>query len=119
MTDIYCGVKNVPKGKKRGTMKQCASKGEVRYYGLKRIDPKLLEHAQSKKGKMGSKKDLEKRMIILRVRLRKTKTKYAEEKNQKKKQEIKKEYEKMAKEFNQISAKLRSMSRSKARRSKK
>ena len=38
----YCGIKAVPKGKNRGSMKQCAESNQVRLYGLHKIDPKLL-----------------------------------------------------------------------------
>jgi len=33
-SNIYCGIKEVPKGKKRGTMKQCKEQGQFRYFGL-------------------------------------------------------------------------------------
>ena len=39
---IYCGTKDAPKGKRKGTMSQCVNKNQVRLYGLKVVDPKLL-----------------------------------------------------------------------------
>ena len=50
MTDqIFCGVGDVPKKKKRGSMKECAEKGQVRYYGLKKVDSKLIERVLAEK----------------------------------------------------------------------
>ena len=40
---IYCGVADVPKGSKLGSMVECAKKNQVRYWGVKKIDPKILE----------------------------------------------------------------------------
>ena len=37
----YCGAKILPKGRTRGTEDQC--KNQLRYYGIKAIDPKLLD----------------------------------------------------------------------------
>jgi hypothetical protein len=37
---VYCGINDVPKGKKRGSMRDCAKIGQVRYYGLYKIDKK-------------------------------------------------------------------------------
>ena len=51
MSKAYCGINKIPKGQKRGSMKDCASAGQIRYYGLKKIDSKLVEYAKkSKKG---------------------------------------------------------------------
>jgi len=47
MTDIYCGIGKVPTGLRRGTMKECATKGQIRYYGVKKIDGRLLEWIQT------------------------------------------------------------------------
>ena len=48
MSDIYCGVSKIPKGQKRGSMKECAEKGQIRYYGIKKIDKKTMELAKNK-----------------------------------------------------------------------
>ena len=49
MADIFCGIGNVPKNKKRGTMRECAEKGQIRYYGIKKIDSKTLSMSKDKK----------------------------------------------------------------------
>lgn len=43
MSKIYCGIKDVPKGSKRGNMRECADKHQVRYFGLKKIDSRSLQ----------------------------------------------------------------------------
>ena len=43
MSKAFCGVGNIPKGFKKGSMKECVEKGQVRLYGLFKVDPKLLE----------------------------------------------------------------------------
>lgn len=44
MSDIYCGVGKVPKGKKVGSMIQCAEKKQIRYYGIKKIDQRIIDN---------------------------------------------------------------------------
>ncbi len=48
---IYCGIGEVPKGMKKGTMKECMELGQVRLYGLYKIDSKIV----SKKSKPSAK----------------------------------------------------------------
>ncbi len=50
----YCGVGNVPKGKKRGTVKECIRANQVRYYGLEKIDMDKINKVKKKKPKTGS-----------------------------------------------------------------
>jgi hypothetical protein len=53
MSGLYCGPKDdIPKGKKRGSMKECVENGQYSYFGLNKIDKKLLKKSSSaKKGK--------------------------------------------------------------------
>jgi hypothetical protein len=41
--DIYCGIKEVPQGKRRGTAEECAECKQIRYYGLEKIDKNLVD----------------------------------------------------------------------------
>ena len=43
MSEPYCGIKKPPKGYRRGNMKECAEKGKISYFGLKKVDPKIIE----------------------------------------------------------------------------
>lgn len=47
--NMYCGIGKVPKGKKRGTAKECLNANQVRYYGIEQIDEKYLEKKKEKK----------------------------------------------------------------------
>ena len=40
---IYCGVDKLKPTNRRGTAKECAELKQVRYYGLKKIDKKIVE----------------------------------------------------------------------------
>ena len=45
---IYCGCGKIPKGYKKGSMSECVEMGQVRLYGLYKINPKLLEKTKPK-----------------------------------------------------------------------
>lgn len=52
---IYCGMqKKPPKGARFGTMEECIDKRQVRRYGLKKIDPDLIEKKKLEKLKKGN-----------------------------------------------------------------
>jgi len=62
----YCGIGKIPKKQKLGTMKECADQKQIRYWGVKKADPKMIEHARS-----GSKnKDTIRNIKLTIVRLR-------------------------------------------------
>lgn len=48
MSKIFCGVGKVPKKSRRGTMRECAEKKQIRYYGIKKIDAKTLDLTKNK-----------------------------------------------------------------------
>ena len=43
MSKIFSGIGEVPKGKRRGSMQECAEAGQIRYFGEKKIDSRLLK----------------------------------------------------------------------------
>lgn len=47
--DIFCGVGKVPNGKRRGTMQECFEKNQVRYWGVKKVDSRILKELNSSK----------------------------------------------------------------------
>jgi hypothetical protein len=67
MSKTYCGIGDVPKGQKRGSMKECAEKGQIRYYGEKKIDPITMKLVEEKK--MSKKGDFEKQMSNLKIKI--------------------------------------------------
>ena len=47
---IFCGITQpIPRGHKLGSMKECLDAKQVRYYGLKKIDNKLVESVNKTK----------------------------------------------------------------------
>ena len=46
---IFCDVGEIPKGKKRGSMVECAEKGQIKYYGEKKVDKKIIESITKRK----------------------------------------------------------------------
>ena len=42
MSKIFCDVGEVPKGKKRGNMKECAELGKIKFWGEKKVDKKII-----------------------------------------------------------------------------
>jgi len=107
MPDGFCGIGEVPKGQKRGTMKECAERGQVRYYGLKKIDKKLVEYAsKDKKLRVGSKTNLNKKRMELILKdtdlagkLKKLKSKFDLEKDTKEKNKLQKEINQIQKDM--------------------
>ncbi len=49
MSSPYCGIGDVPKEHHRGSMRECAEKKQIRYYGIKKIDKRTIEAAENKK----------------------------------------------------------------------
>jgi len=108
MSDIYCGIKPVPKNKTLGSMKQCANAQQVRYYGIKKVDKKLLEtkKTKSKNDRMTIIKEMSKLKGILHRLDREIRTKSVREDPKKKSQmekdiaNTKKKYNEKAREYN-------------------
>ena len=95
--DIYCGAKKVPKNKKLGSMVECAEKGQVSYWGIKKIDNRVLENTQGQKKVSLDKARTNK--IKLDTRLKKMLKDLEVAKDKEKKQSLKKDIEKTKKEL--------------------
>jgi thiamine pyrophosphokinase len=96
-SDIYCGAKKLPKNKRYGSMAECAEKGQVSYWGIKKIDSRVLENSKGQKKLSLDKARLAK--IKLDTRLKKLTKDLDSVKEKEKKQTIKKELEKTKKEL--------------------
>ena len=48
MSKPYCGVNDPPKGRTRGTAEQCAKSGQIRYYGLEKVDKETIAKPKAK-----------------------------------------------------------------------
>lgn len=67
MSKVYCGIGEIPKNKKRGSMKECAETNQIRYWGEKKVDKKLISHVQDKKN--NKLEALEKQSDKLKIKL--------------------------------------------------
>ncbi len=96
MSDIYCGINKIPKGKRLGTMQECLEAKKVNYYGIKRIDPVLLENYTKLKKTPGKNIDkLKVRIQEIRGKLTKLKKEMDKEKDKDKKKELKIKYKEL------------------------
>lgn len=110
MKDYYCGVREVPKNRRRGTMKECVEDGEIRYFGVKKVDPKMIKLAGSKKKKVTAAKMLPK-VTSLDAKERRLKEDIKYEKDKKKKKELTKELDKISKERKEVRTKYNELLR--------
>lgn len=94
MKEIYCGVGDVPKGHKAGTMKECAEKGQIRMYGLHKIDPKTLDLVRKKQKMTESREKLLIKLAGYRGLINRFKGRYEGAKDKDKKKEYYTEWKK-------------------------
>lgn len=40
--NVYCGMYDAPKGKRKGSIKECLQRGQVRRYGVERVSKKAI-----------------------------------------------------------------------------
>jgi hypothetical protein len=81
MSNIFCGIGKMPKKSRRGTMQECAEKGQVRYYGIKKVDKKALEFAKDKNTVPETREALIKLASKLKGLIRRNKTRCETTKN--------------------------------------
>lgn len=103
---VYCSVGPVPKGQKLGSMKECADKKQIRYYGIKKIDPRLLEAAKKGSKISESRDKLAIKMVGLRGRVSRLNKEIAAEKDKKKKDALIAQLDKTKKELAEVSTKF-------------
>lgn len=105
--NIYCGIDKVPKGSRRGTMKECAEKGQIRYYGIKKVDPKIVETAKKhSRLRDETRESLVVKLMGTRGKVRSLKNKIADEKDPKEKKKLQKELDKMLNDLMKIEVKF-------------
>ena len=113
MTKPYCGIESkVPKGYHRATMQECIDNKQVRYYGLHKIDKRLLEAPKQKKV---SNKDREKqisKLIIVKAKVKKLKEKIEDTDDVDEKAVLKDQLKALKKEGVEISDNLKETNKS-------
>lgn len=115
MTDIYCGANKLPKGKRLGTMKECAEKKKISLYGLYKIDPKLIEAVKNNKVKPVTREKLMLKVVSLKLKIKKARTNLKELEQTKKgskkgskkgKDKLEKDIKKMVEQLNDINKEI-------------
>lgn len=99
---IYCGIRPIPKGSRLGSMKECADKREIRYYGIKKIDPKLIGTIQGAK-KTNSRDLIFKEITKNKGKIKNIKNKIAGTKDKAIKDKLQKDLEKLVEKTNELS----------------
>nr|XP_047140292.1 protein TonB-like [Hydra vulgaris] len=107
MVDIYCGIGKTPKSHRVGTMRECAEKGQVRLYGINKIDPKTLKLAKQKNVLPETREKLILMMSSLRGAVRRNKGRYETTKDKELKPEYYKNWQKAQKDLETVVAKLK------------
>lgn len=91
VNDFYCGVKRDPRNRRIGTMKECTETGDIRYYGLNKIDPILLKRVNLEKKYRTDLTKKWKKIVGLNAKIKKLKNDIIYLKDKKKKEKAKKE----------------------------
>jgi len=103
---VYCGVENpIPKGYRLGSMKECVDLNKVTYYGIKKIDPLILNYR--KNDKTIDENTLQLKKVGLVGKLNKVKKDIIRCNNEIEKKNLIKEYDLLAKEINSIEEKVK------------
>ena len=107
MTAVYCGIGKIPKGHRRASLRECAEKGQIRYYGIKKIDPKSIYLSKQKDVIPESREKLLTKMTALRGTIRRNKGRYEGSKDKTAKEEYYKVWQAAEKDLVKVLAKLR------------
>ncbi len=108
MSEPYCGIKKIPKNRRRGTMNECLQKSQVRYYGIQKVDSKLVNKISKPKSNV-QKSKLRGEIIKLDVIIKKLKDKFVKEKDIDKKKAIMIECNKLVDKMNRKNATFRQL----------
>jgi len=107
----YCGAKDVPKGRRRGNMKECSETGRVSYYGVKKIDARMLAVAKARKKRRPNKTALMKTVVTLRAQINKMRKEYDRDdfKTEDKKRDMKERINELITKYNAAATMLKNM----------
>jgi hypothetical protein len=105
---VYCGVENpIPNGYRLGSMKECVDLNKVTYYGIKKLDPLILNYR--KNDKTLDENALQLKKVGLVGKLNKVKKDISRCNDEIEKKNLIKEYDLLAKEINSIEEKVKKM----------
>lgn len=122
-----CGTSDLKKGQRHGSMPECAMMGQVRYWGIKRVDNKLLESVKASRKVKPNRLKLMLAITSARSKAKKLEKEVALEKDKKKKKQKQEEIKGFWAEAIRLGKQLRAfeaahprtLSRSKSRKSHK
>jgi len=99
---VYCGASDLPKNTHRGSMKECAEKKQIRYYGVKKIDDETLKKYINKTSKRVTvtKHSVMLKIVQMRGRIRKLTRNLNDAKTAKEKKDLKDKLKKTVEELN-------------------
>ena len=111
MTDksIYCGINKLKKNQKRGDIRECIRSKQVRFYGINKIDPKLLTFLTEQKQEVLNLDKLFLQLITLRGRVKGLTKKKENSKDEKEKKKFDDEILKTKNEISIINAKIKKL----------
>lgn len=107
---IYCGVGKVPKGYRLGTMEECMKLGQVRLYGINKINPMILKNINEESGNSISKKNLFEKKILLDVKIKKLIKEMNSIQDNELKEKLKNDAKELIAEIKEINVKLKELS---------
>lgn len=99
--ELYYGVGTPPKGKRRANVKEALEANQIRYYGLKKVDKRIVTKAQKKDQDKQTIRDLQNKKIRLFARIKNMIKLIKAEKDIKKKDKMKDEVRALAKEHDE------------------
>jgi hypothetical protein len=104
---IYCGIENpIPKNYRLGSMKECFDAGKVMYYGIKKVDSKVLK--SNEKNNDNDEKTIQLKKVGLIGKLGKIKKKISTVSGDEK-ATLLKEYNLLVKEINELEDKIKKL----------
>jgi len=110
---VVCGIGKVGKNQKLGSMKECAEKKQIRYWGVNKVDPKILELAKKGSKRGESRKSIILKMVGLRGKLTKLRKEIAATKDKKEKDKLEKEKAKFEAELEVVAKKFEKIEKEK------
>lgn len=107
MSKIYYGIDKLKKGYKLGSMRESIEAGQVRYFGLRKIDPRLIEAIQTGRIQPQTREKILERLFILEPKIKKIKKSLEIEEDCNKIKIMEKELKTLIKEAKKLSAELK------------
>jgi len=115
MSNIFCGIGKIPKKSRRGTMRECAEKGQIRYYGIKKVDAKTLALSKDKSSIPDTREGIIKMAAGLKGLIRRNKTRCETTKNEKEKANYCKIWKDAEKKLRKVAIKYKKLQEQRAK----